>query len=192
MNLKPIGDRIIVRREAAGEKTKGGLLLPDDLFPQPVEGVGVDGPVRRAVPFGAAREGVSPAGPVASRVAADDPPARTLRWMEGGLRGFHGSDLRCPVEGAAGRGGAAGCGAPVGRAGPATGSGAGGRSGTAGMPGRSNLFGAAGRSGLVGTAGCLGTAGCPGRSGAVGRRGGTGVTGCFGRSGMAGTVAGGA
>ena len=29
MNLKPLNDRIIVRREAAEEKSAGGILLPD-------------------------------------------------------------------------------------------------------------------------------------------------------------------
>jgi chaperonin GroES len=38
MNLKPIGDRIIVRREAAGEKTKGGILLPDTAKNKPQRG----------------------------------------------------------------------------------------------------------------------------------------------------------
>ena len=28
MGLKPIGDRIIVRRQAADEKTAGGIILP--------------------------------------------------------------------------------------------------------------------------------------------------------------------
>ena len=29
MNLQPIGDRIIIRRESSEEKTVGGILLPD-------------------------------------------------------------------------------------------------------------------------------------------------------------------
>jgi chaperonin GroES len=38
MGLKPIGDRIIVRREAAGEKTAGGILLPDTAKDKPQRG----------------------------------------------------------------------------------------------------------------------------------------------------------
>ena len=38
MNLKPIGDRIIVRREAASETTKGGILLPDNAKNKPQRG----------------------------------------------------------------------------------------------------------------------------------------------------------
>ena len=38
MGLKPIGDRIIVRREAADEKTAGGILLPDTAKNKPQRG----------------------------------------------------------------------------------------------------------------------------------------------------------
>jgi chaperonin GroES len=38
MNLKPIGDRIIVRREAAGDKSKGGIILPDTAKNKPQRG----------------------------------------------------------------------------------------------------------------------------------------------------------
>ena len=38
MGLKPIGDRIIVRREAAEEKTSGGILLPDTAKNKPQKG----------------------------------------------------------------------------------------------------------------------------------------------------------
>ncbi|HJZ57127.1 MAG TPA: co-chaperone GroES [Gemmataceae bacterium] len=38
MGLKPIGDRIIVRREAAEEKTAGGILLPDTAKNKPQRG----------------------------------------------------------------------------------------------------------------------------------------------------------
>jgi chaperonin GroES len=38
MNLKPIGDRIIVRRETASETTKGGILLPDNAKNKPQRG----------------------------------------------------------------------------------------------------------------------------------------------------------
>ena len=38
MGLKPIGDRIIVRREAAEEKTSGGILLPDTAQNKPQRG----------------------------------------------------------------------------------------------------------------------------------------------------------
>ena len=38
MGLKPIGDRIVVRREAAEEKTAGGILLPDTAKEKPQRG----------------------------------------------------------------------------------------------------------------------------------------------------------
>ncbi|HEX4612765.1 MAG TPA: co-chaperone GroES [Urbifossiella sp.] len=38
MGLKPIGDRIIVRREAAEEKTSGGIILPDTAQNKPQKG----------------------------------------------------------------------------------------------------------------------------------------------------------
>ena len=37
-NLKPIGDRIIVRREAASDKTAGGIVLPDSAQNKPQRG----------------------------------------------------------------------------------------------------------------------------------------------------------
>lgn len=39
MGLRPIGDRIVVRREAAQEKTTGGILLPDTAKDKPQRGV---------------------------------------------------------------------------------------------------------------------------------------------------------
>src|SRR6267142_902191 len=38
MGLKPIGDRIIVRRQAAEEKTSGGIILPDTAKNKPQRG----------------------------------------------------------------------------------------------------------------------------------------------------------
>ena len=38
MNLKPIGDRIVVQRLEASEKTKGGIILPDNAKEKPVQG----------------------------------------------------------------------------------------------------------------------------------------------------------
>ncbi len=38
MGLKPIGDRIVVRRESAEEKTAGGILLPDTAKNKPQRG----------------------------------------------------------------------------------------------------------------------------------------------------------
>ena len=38
MGLTPIGDRIVVRREAAEEKTAGGILLPDTAKNKPQRG----------------------------------------------------------------------------------------------------------------------------------------------------------
>ena len=39
MNLQPIGDRIIVRRESSEAKTSGGILLPDAAQKKPQRGV---------------------------------------------------------------------------------------------------------------------------------------------------------
>ena len=38
MNLKPIGDRLVVQRQEAGEKTKGGIILPDAAKEKPQMG----------------------------------------------------------------------------------------------------------------------------------------------------------
>jgi chaperonin GroES len=39
MDLQPIGDRIIVRREASDAKSAGGILLPDAAQKKPQRGV---------------------------------------------------------------------------------------------------------------------------------------------------------
>jgi chaperonin GroES len=38
MNIKPLGDRIVIRREEAQEKTSGGILLPDSAKNKPQRG----------------------------------------------------------------------------------------------------------------------------------------------------------
>ena len=38
MNVRPIGDRVIVRRVEADQKTKGGIVLPDTAKEKPKEG----------------------------------------------------------------------------------------------------------------------------------------------------------
>jgi chaperonin GroES len=38
MKLKPVGDRIVVRRSEGQEKTKGGILLPDSAKEKPQKG----------------------------------------------------------------------------------------------------------------------------------------------------------
>lgn len=38
MNIKPLGDRIVIRREEAQEKTTGGILLPDSAKNKPQRG----------------------------------------------------------------------------------------------------------------------------------------------------------
>jgi chaperonin GroES len=38
MNLKPLGDRLVVKRQEAGEKTKGGIILPDTAKEKPQMG----------------------------------------------------------------------------------------------------------------------------------------------------------
>lgn len=35
LNLKPLGDRLVVQRQEAGEKTKGGIILPDNAKEKP-------------------------------------------------------------------------------------------------------------------------------------------------------------
>ena len=41
MRLKPLYDRIIVKRVAEEEKTKGGIIIPDSAKEKPIEGQGV-------------------------------------------------------------------------------------------------------------------------------------------------------
>jgi chaperonin GroES len=38
MKLKPLGDRIVIRRQQAEEKTAGGILLPDTAKNKPQKG----------------------------------------------------------------------------------------------------------------------------------------------------------
>ena len=38
MNIKPLGDRIVVRREESSEKTAGGIVLPDSAKNKPQRG----------------------------------------------------------------------------------------------------------------------------------------------------------
>ncbi len=38
MNLKPIGDRVVVQRQEAGDRTKGGIILPDAAKEKPQMG----------------------------------------------------------------------------------------------------------------------------------------------------------
>ena len=38
MNIKPLGDRVIVKPKEADEVTKGGIILPDTAKEKPVEG----------------------------------------------------------------------------------------------------------------------------------------------------------
>src|SRR5712691_517352 len=38
MKVKPLGDRIVVRRQEAAEKTAGGILLPDAAKDKPQKG----------------------------------------------------------------------------------------------------------------------------------------------------------
>lgn len=39
LKLKPLGDRILIKRVEAEEKTKGGIVLPDTAKEKPREGV---------------------------------------------------------------------------------------------------------------------------------------------------------
>ena len=38
MNLRPLQDRVIVKRVAEEEKTKGGIIIPDTAKEKPIEG----------------------------------------------------------------------------------------------------------------------------------------------------------
>jgi chaperonin GroES len=38
MNIRPLGDRLVVRRSASQEKTAGGILLPDSAKNKPQRG----------------------------------------------------------------------------------------------------------------------------------------------------------
>lgn len=38
MKIQPLGDRVVIRRETAEEKTKGGLYLPDTAKDKPARG----------------------------------------------------------------------------------------------------------------------------------------------------------
>jgi chaperonin GroES len=38
MKIRPLADRIVVKRHASEEKTKGGIIIPDTAKEKPVEG----------------------------------------------------------------------------------------------------------------------------------------------------------
>lgn len=38
MNFRPLHDRVLVRRVEAGEKTKGGIIIPETAKEKPMEG----------------------------------------------------------------------------------------------------------------------------------------------------------
>ncbi|MSR32587.1 MAG: co-chaperone GroES [Gemmataceae bacterium] len=38
MKIKPLGDRLVIKREIAGEKSRGGILLPDSAKQKPQKG----------------------------------------------------------------------------------------------------------------------------------------------------------
>ena len=38
MNVKPLGDRVVIKPQPAEEKTKGGLIIPDTAKERPVVG----------------------------------------------------------------------------------------------------------------------------------------------------------
>ena len=38
MNIKPLGDRIVIKRSEAAEKTAGGIVLPDSAKDKPQKG----------------------------------------------------------------------------------------------------------------------------------------------------------
>ena len=39
MKIRPLADRIVVKRMAQEEKTKGGIIIPDTAKEKPVEGM---------------------------------------------------------------------------------------------------------------------------------------------------------
>jgi chaperonin GroES len=38
MKIRPLGDRVLVKREVSEEKTKGGIIIPDTAKEKPIEG----------------------------------------------------------------------------------------------------------------------------------------------------------
>jgi chaperonin GroES len=39
MKIRPLGDRIVVKRTKNEEKTKGGIIIPDTAKEKPIEGI---------------------------------------------------------------------------------------------------------------------------------------------------------
>ena len=39
MNVKPLGDRILVKRVEEEEKTQGGIIIPDSAKEKPIQGI---------------------------------------------------------------------------------------------------------------------------------------------------------
>ena len=38
MNFRPLGDRVLIKRGAADERSKGGIIIPDNAKEKPIEG----------------------------------------------------------------------------------------------------------------------------------------------------------
>jgi chaperonin GroES len=99
MGLKPIGDRIIVRREVADDKTAGGIVLPDTAKNKPQRGT-----IVAAGPGKLKKDGTRSAMQLKAgdkvlftSWAGDEFKYRKAK-LEGEILVMHESDVMCVIE----------------------------------------------------------------------------------------------
>ena len=100
MGLQPIGDRIIVRREAADDKTAGGIVLPDTARNKPQRGE-----VIAVGPGKMKKDGTR--APMQLKVgdkvlftswAGDEFKDRAAKKIEGEILVMHEGDVMCVIQ----------------------------------------------------------------------------------------------
>jgi chaperonin GroES len=97
MGLKPIADRIIIRREAADEKSAGGIILPDTAQNKPQRGTIVAvGPGKMKADGTRATPQLKPGDKVLFTSWAGDEFKDTKQKDE--LLVMHEGDVMCVIE----------------------------------------------------------------------------------------------
>ena len=99
MGLKPIGDRIIIRREAAEDKTAGGIVLPDTAKNKPQRGTIIAVGPGKLKKDGARTSMQLKAGDkvLFTSWAGDEFKDRNAK-LEGEILVLHESDVMCVIE----------------------------------------------------------------------------------------------
>ena len=99
MNLTPIGDRIIVRREASEEKTSGGILLPDAAKKKPQRGtILAVGPGKLNLKDGTRMPMQLKAGDVVLFTSWAGDEFQDRKKADGEILVMHEGDVMCVIE----------------------------------------------------------------------------------------------